>query len=418
MKFISGFFLCLVFSCVTGCRKPYYPPAINAPGTYLVVEGVINTNFGPTTIKLSKTVNLSNATSNNPVLNAIVTIESSKGDSYPVTETGKGDYVSAILSLNNTLNYRLRIKTADNKEYVSDFVPVVNSPPIDSINFAVKSDGIQLYVSTHDPRNNTRFYRWEYEETWVLHTAYFSLFKSNGDTVTERDIYNDQIYQCWKGDTSTAIVLATSSGLLEDVISKAPVTFVESTSRKLEGKQSQIFQQRSPETNAYSILIKQFALTRQGYDYWANIKKNTQDIGKLFDPQPTEIRGNIHSVTDPPEPVLGYISAGSVTTKRFFIANGQIPGQWTLNTPYDACRIDSVYIDTLLKGNTVRTNEENTAFNLNKGTQTNELQIPVNAIYDIMTGAIIGHTGSSPYCVDCTLQGTNQTPVFWRFTGQ
>ncbi len=253
MKFISGFFLCLTFSCVVGCRKPYYPPAINAPGTYLVVEGVINTNLGPTRIILSKTVNLSSATTNNPVLNAIVTIESSKGDSYPVPETGKGAYVSDALSLDTTLNYRLRIKTADNSEYVSDFVPVVNAPPVDNISFAVKDNGIQLYVSTHDPSNNTRFYRWEFEETWVLHTAFYSLFKSNGDTVIERDVDNDQIYQCWKSDTSTTIVLGTSSGLSQDVISNAPVTFVEAGSRKLDGMQSVIKEQRDPHTNAYSI---------------------------------------------------------------------------------------------------------------------------------------------------------------------
>jgi Domain of unknown function (DUF4249) len=418
MKFFSGFFLCVILSCVTGCKKLYHPPVVNATGTYLVVEGMINTNLGPTTIKLSKTVNITSATANNPVLNAIVTIESSKGYSYPVNETGKGQYVSATLSLDNTLNYRLRIKTADNREYVSDFVPAVNPPAIDSINFSVKSNGIQFYVSTHDPRNNTRFYRYEYEETWVLHSAYFSLFKSNGDTVIGRDIINDQIYQCWHSDTSTDVVLATSTGLSQDVISNAPITFIESSSRKLDGGQSEVFIQRAPQTNAYSILVKQYALTRQGYDYWTNIKKNTQQIGTIFDPAPSEILGNIHSVTDATEPVLGYISAGSVTTKRFFIANEQIPAQWTLNTPYDACKMDSVYLDTLLRGHATRSNGENIAFNLNRGAQATELQIPINAIFDIQTAAIIGHTGSSPVCVDCTLQGTNKTPVYWQFTGQ
>jgi len=418
MKYISGFFLCLVLCYGSGCKKLYTPPAINSPGNYLVVAGVINTDLGPTTITLSKTVNLSATSANNPVLNAIVTIESDKGNSYPVPEAGNGNYISATLSLDNTAKYRLRIKTTDNREYVSDFVPVLNPPPIDSVSFAVKSNGIQMYVSTHDPQNNTHFYRWEYQETWVLHTAFFSFYKSNGDTVTERDVYNDQIYQCWRSDTSTAIVLATSSGLSRDVIANAPVTFVESTSRKLDGSQSQIFVQRQPETNAYSILVKQYALTREGYDYWSNIKKNTQDIGQLFDPQPTETRGNIHSVTSPLEPVLGYISAGGVTTKRMFIDNGQIPKVWTLNSPYDGCKIDSLYLDTLLKGHQERINEENTAFNLNRGTQANELQIPVFAIFDILTGAIIGHTGGSPQCVDCTLQGTNQTPFFWQFTHQ
>jgi hypothetical protein len=416
MKHISIFFCCVLLGLWSGCKKLYTPPVINAPGSYLVVEGVINTGTGPTTITLSKTVPLSAETANNPVLHATVTIESNTGSSWPVPETGNGKYVSATLSLDNTAEYRLRIKTADNREYLSDFATVVNSPSIDSISLAVKSNGMQLYVSTHDPLNNTRFYRWEYEETWVLHTAFFSLYKSNGDTVTERDIINDQIYQCWKSDTSTTILLGTSSGLSRDVIANAPVTFVESTSRKLDGRQSLLLEQRLPQTNAYSILVKQYALTRDAYNYWLNLQKNTQQIGQIFDPQPSEILGNIHSVTNPLEPVVGYISAGTMATQRFFIDNGEIPMQWTLNSPYDGCLLDSVYLDTLIKGSAVPINEENSAFNIQRGTQLNNLQIPVYAIYNMFTQVIIGHTGGSPQCVDCTLQGTNQTPPFWQFT--
>lgn len=417
MKYISGLFICLIIA-VTGCKKSYKPPVITAPGSYLVVEGVINAGPGKTTILLSKTVDLSSSNTVNPVLNASITIESDKGVNYAVPEEGYGKYVSASLFLEITAKYRLHIRTADNHEYLSDFVPVTNSPPVDNVSFTVKNNGIQIYVSTHDATNTTHFYRWEYEETWVLHTAYFSLFKSNGDTVLERDLDNDQIYQCWRSDTSTTITLGTSSGLSADVINNAPITFVEAGSRKLDGKQSQVFTQKQPETNAYSILVKQFALTGDAYRYWINIKKNTQDIGRVFDPQPTEIRGNIHSVTNPLEPVLGYISAGTTTTKRLFIANGDIPTVWTLNSPYDDCRMDSLFLDTLLRGHLERINQENTAFNLNRGTETNVLQIPVLGIYDPLTGKIIGHTGSSPYCVDCTLQGTNKVPDFWRFTNQ
>lgn len=417
MKFIPGFFL-LLFIIAYGCRKPYNPPYVNAPGSYLVVEGVISPGPGPTTIKLSKTVNLSASSTVNPVTGAIITIESDKGAAYPVAEITDGKYVSASLILDATARYRLRIKTLDSHEYLSDFVPVTSSPAIDSVSFAVKSNGIQLYVSTHDPQNNTHFYRWEYEETWVLHAEYFSFFKSNGDTVLERDLNNDQIYQCWKGDTSTAIVLATSSGLSADVINDAPVTFVESTSPKLDGKRSIIFTQKRPETNAYSILVKQYGLTKEAYRYWLNLKENTQDIGRIFDPLPTEILGNIHSLTDPNEPVLGYISSGTMAVKRIFIANGSIPTEWTLNSPYSDCKLDSLYLDTLRRGELTPTNEENTAFNLNKGTEADLLQIPVQAIFDPQDGSIIGHSGTFPTCADCTLQGTNQVPAFWQFTHQ
>jgi hypothetical protein len=43
--------LVVLLSIAMGCRKPYNPPAINSPGSYLVIEGTINTS-GVTTIKL------------------------------------------------------------------------------------------------------------------------------------------------------------------------------------------------------------------------------------------------------------------------------------------------------------------------------------------------------------------------------
>ncbi|MEO6979770.1 MAG: hypothetical protein ABI113_15385 [Mucilaginibacter sp.] len=49
-----------IISIFTACTKPYNPPAIVSPGTYLVVEGVINSGSDSTVIKLSKTVRVAN----------------------------------------------------------------------------------------------------------------------------------------------------------------------------------------------------------------------------------------------------------------------------------------------------------------------------------------------------------------------
>src|SRR5258708_2508124 len=67
------------------CRKPYNPPAITAPGSYLVVEGVINAGADSTNIKLSKTVNLSGTVTANPILGAALTVESNHNNIYPLT---------------------------------------------------------------------------------------------------------------------------------------------------------------------------------------------------------------------------------------------------------------------------------------------------------------------------------------------
>ena len=42
------------------------------------------------------------------------------------------------------------------------------------------------------------------------------------------------------------------------------------------------------------------------------MQKNAESLGSIFDEQPTQITGNIHSVTNPSEQVIGYVSAGTV----------------------------------------------------------------------------------------------------------
>ncbi len=167
----------LITIIFAGCRKPYNPPAIGVPNNYLVVEGVINSGTDSTIIKLSRTVNLSSNVTINPEPNAILTVESDQNSIYPLVETNTGYYTSTGLNLDNTRNYRLRIKTASNQQYLSDFVPVKVTPPIDSIGFNIVNiggTGIQIYANTHDPNNNTRYYRWDYDETWQFHSFYQS----------------------------------------------------------------------------------------------------------------------------------------------------------------------------------------------------------------------------------------------------
>ena len=78
-----------------GCRKPYDPPAVASPGSYLVVEGVINAGADSTTIKLSRTVNLSSQITNNPVSGAVVAVQSDQNISYPLAQTTPGTYACA-----------------------------------------------------------------------------------------------------------------------------------------------------------------------------------------------------------------------------------------------------------------------------------------------------------------------------------
>ncbi len=385
----------IAFTALVSCRKPYMPPAVTASNNYLVVEGVINSGADSTIIKLNRTVKLSNGNTVNPELSAIVTVESDANTSYALTETPNGTYVSPGLNLSATHKYRLRIKTSSNKEYLSDFVPVVNSPAIDNVTSKVESDGVGINLNTHDPANNTHYYRWEYEETWIFLSAFDSHFKSNGDTVLRRDLFNDHIYQCWRTTGSTTIVLGSSAKLSKDVISNTPITFVSRHSDKLRHR--------------YSILVRQYALTSEGYNFWTNLKKNTEQLGSIFDAQPSQIKGNIHSTADPLEPVIGYVSIGSFSTQRIFVDENDLPA-W-LDPIDNGCQAKPylyAYKDPITGG---ITNQVDEYINYNK-TSFSPL-IPVDAIVP-PGGSIVGYTAAVPECVDCTLFGTNKQPSFWQ----
>jgi hypothetical protein len=69
----------------------------------------------------------------------------------------------------------------------------------------------------------------------------------------------------------------------------------------------------------YSINVKQYVLTQTAYNFWQNLASTTQQLGSLFDPQPSQVKGNVHSLTNPAETVVGYVSASTVQSKRIFI---------------------------------------------------------------------------------------------------
>ena len=370
-----------------GCKKLYNPKLVTNSNSYLVVEGFINTGNDSTIVKLSRTVQVSSSKSSTPEPDAVVSIDGDNNTSFPLTGQGGGEYAAPALGLDTTHRYRLHIHTTDGNEYVSDYSQPKYTPPIDSVGYTVQGNGIQLYVNAHDPKNNTRYYRWDYDETWQFHAEHFSTYITNGTDIVAR-APSQFTYECFHSDTSSSITLASSAKLAQDVIYQSPLIFIPSTSEKIEVK--------------YSILVKQYALTSEAFNYWENLEKNSQNLGTIFDPQPSELTGNIHCVTNPAIPVIGYLSVGNVQEKRIFINNRQLPQTWQPTYPY-AC-----HLDTLLY--CAPPNCYNQVAN-------SLIPLPPQAIPVIPVlagGQIIGYFGSSYECTDCTIRGTKTQPAFWQ----
>ena len=370
----------LVMLVFSGCVEPYFPEVKESTSSLLVVNGFLNAN-GPTTIQLLRTQSLNETGAPPAEEDATVIVESENGERFGLHQTGNGNYVHPNMQLSTDSKYRLYIRTRSGSEYASDYVEVKPSPPIENVRWAADRGELKFYVNSQDPNNNTHYYKWEFEETWQIRPALSSDIIFDNGSVRNRTQSDVPIAICWKSDNSSTIELGTTVKLSEDRISDYKIQAIPYNAEKIGIK--------------YSILVKQYALTREAFEYMEMLKKNTENIGTLFDPLPSQLTSNIRNLTNPDEPVIGYLTATSMQTKRIFVNNRELPHDWQLY--YPTCHIDTVMISS------GAVNALFTGGNL----------IPVTSIYG-SSPFPIGYTYGTRPCVDCTTRGTNVKPAFWE----
>ncbi len=139
-----------------GCEVPYQPEVLKGGDGFLVVEGYLNSGSDSSYIKLSRSQNLEDLTIPKPEQHAQVLIEEEQGSQFALQEKSEGIYATPGINVNPAKRYRLHIKTISGSEYLSEYVAVKNTPPIDSVSWTAEEDGLHVYVNTHDPQNNTR----------------------------------------------------------------------------------------------------------------------------------------------------------------------------------------------------------------------------------------------------------------------
>jgi hypothetical protein len=386
MKKIFTYILLLLFAF--GCKEKYISPVISPTTGYLVVEGIINSGNGETNIILSRTSKLDEQSITYETA-AVVAVESEDNKIFAMNEFNTGHYTISNLNLSNAKKYRLSITTKDGKIYKSDFVAIKNNPPIDSLSWKREGRDVQLYINTHDPNNNTKYYQWEYAETWEIHSYYLSTLKFQVGTNskgarTYSAVYNDSStygpdmkkYYCWKTAPSTTIITGSTMSLANDVIN-LPLINIPADSWKM--------------NILYSVNTRQYSLSQGRYEFLQRMKKNTEGTGSVFDAQPSELNSNIHCISNPKEPVIGYIDICPVQEQRIFINRKALP-DWNYNQSCSEVEIanisDSIAIKSLFL-------------------------LPTYPNTDPMTGRIISFFAAPPECVDCKLKGSSTKPSFW-----
>jgi hypothetical protein len=376
----------IVYCCLTillFCCKQKYDAPVKAPKTgYLVIEGYISAN-GPAEIHISRSIPLDDTAKLINETLAKVQLQGRDNSTYNLTERAGAIYTTPGLNLNSSQQYRLYIKTREGKEYASDYVKVRIAPPIDSIGWLREgNNGLQIYVNTHDPKNNTWYYRWTTEETWEFHSVYYTSIDYTRDPVTNRlgikfrrpdRQVEPKLFTCWKDERSTSLVLGSSAKLSIDSIHK-PLIQIPFGSWKL--------------SVLYSVLIKQYALSKEEYEFLDKMKKNSEETGNIFGRQPSELKGNVRCLSNPNEPVIGFIGIANRQEKRIWISRSDVP-DWRY---FMECELYDIPIDSIY----------------DYASYT-----PVTPTTIDNVGNIDTYMVATPSCVDCTKRGTNTKPSFW-----
>jgi hypothetical protein len=366
----------LIFS---SCVQTFLPPPSTTAYNYLVIDGFINAGYDSTYITLTRTATLSDSSQIKPESGATLTIEGNNNTSYRLYENSAGHYSCGPFNASNTAKFRLHILTALGIEYASDYVTPLYAPPIDSVNWTNTKgldSGVTIYVNAHNDVNASRYYRWICYETWEFHPAFESLW-GNEYYLNQLGVPSSDylaVYTCWHSDTSNNLLLGTTAELSQNIISQIPLVFLPDSSWKI--------------SLEYSVLVEQQVIDANTYSYFQVLQKNTEQLGTLFDVQPSSQAGNFHCLTNPAATVIGYIYASSTTSSRIFINNNQVPGWYKESNSCEQYPSGGSDDQGIAEGIIVGTGY---------------------AVIDSVDVKLV----TEAVCGICTLSGTNVEPSYW-----
>ena len=371
-----------------GCVEPFEPDTPSYDNN-LVVEGQILEGKVAAVVRLSRSFAL-NGEAPVKLQNALVGIRDDQGEQILLSETEAGVYQSDTNEYAGIpgRSYQLFFEI-EGASYESSWMLMKKGADISEVYWQLEeqlvgndsTEGVQFYLNTSDPEGRTVYYRWEYTETWEFLVPHPALGLWNQQT-SSPDFFAPSAIpaKCWRMDTSSQIILATTEALSKDEINDFPFLYVSNLDNQLR--------------NRYSLLIKQYSISEETYRFYEQVKNSSENLGTLFDPIPREIIGNIRNINNPDETVLGYFSADGYDSRRVFIDRSEVLNL-TVPNGFPGCEAD-----TLLTGQEM----------LNYINQGGAF---VLELFNF-DGSLYGYLGAPTWCTDCRLSGTREEPNFWE----
>ncbi|WP_343613441.1 DUF4249 domain-containing protein [Flavobacterium sp.] len=285
-----------------------YPLLTNTYEEAIVVEATITNELKNQEIKLTKTARFEDE-SYIPESGAEVFITDNSGKRYDF-EDQSDRYVSKTeFQAVPEVKYQLHINTKDGRSFESSIETLSAVNPMQSVKAAVETKenqrGVSIRINSFDPNNKSKYYRYEYEETYKIITPKWvntkAVISQNGALTFVPNSTDTKV--CYGSKKSTNLILVSTNNLNEDRVNYM-IRFI--------SNQDYII------TTRYSILVKQYVENLAAYNYYSTLKKMSGNESILSPTQPGILLGNLKSTKNPNNKIVGYFDVASVSVERIY----------------------------------------------------------------------------------------------------
>jgi len=311
-KFIIIFLFAIAMS---SCIDEYWPDVLPKYQNALVVDGEITNKPGPYTIKLSLSSDINNPQFR-PLTRCEVVISEEHGISEILEEIEEGVYSTAIDGIQGKCgnSYKLSIITPTGNQYETEFDRMAFPTEIDTIYTEIEYQehpyynyrnitGFRFFIDTYTADTNVNYYLWQLKPTYKFNANYRIKYYFDGQFHPFSP--SDSLYTCYLTKLEPEIFLYNTLDINTPKITKFPLHWVTTETKELSIR--------------YSLFVSQYSLTEDAYQYWSDIKSLDNEQGTLHSRLPFQIRGNVNSIDNMDESVLGYFIVAGVSTKRVFM---------------------------------------------------------------------------------------------------
>ena len=376
-------FFGLLLMCLA-CVDPYAPDLLSIDYGILVIDGYFVPN-DTTRMRLSRTATIDGAYNGMQEPAADVRIEGDNGFAVTLTPGANHNYTTPPVTTDPHARYRLIVRTSDDREYASEFVPLATKTSLDSVVIHELPGGeeVTFNVFSHDPNNASWYYSYQFDETWEYIAKDYSVYEFKNGEIVPRQTAAD-LYTCWQTRASTDITVTTTSQLSSDLVYDFPIVRMRQSDRRL--------------YFAYSLNARQYGLSAAAFSYWKIVRENSEELGTLSDAIPAQPKGNIICLNEPGRPVIGYFTASEVSTSRILVKREQLQGPNELyeSDGYENCGAVIVPLEDMTEANLA-------------GRLINDRR------FDLLTFELIGYAVYPAYCLDCRMHGgTTVRPAYWK----